>query len=275
MQWRSTGVAAAVCLAVGVVGAPGAQAEETAFPYELKALDIAFVPAAYGTSALGEALEDRQALMDPSALLALDAQDVNAFDRSATRRWSTAWDGASDILGHAHMYVPLLLAAREARRGRWGNVGTFAVMYCEAYLVTKGLTETIQYSVGRTRPFLYNTRLDEATRLELGLDRGAYGSFISGHTAGAFCASVFFARVFAETNPGSRANKWVWGASLAVAAISGYSRYQAGRHYPTDVIGGAIVGGLVGYLVPAFHRSDSAISVAPSGPGGLSLAVRF
>jgi membrane-associated phospholipid phosphatase len=44
---------------------------------------------------------------------------------------------------------------------------------------------------------------------------------------------------------------------LAAAGTVGYLRFAAGRHYPTDILAGALIGSLVGWLVPQLHEIDS------------------
>lgn len=64
-------------------------------------------------------------------------------------------------------------------------------------------------------------------------------SFPSGHSAGSFaCAWAFF-----------RAYKKKWGVpALVLASLIAISRLYVGVHYPTDVIGGIVIGIIVGEL---------------------------
>ena len=51
---------------------------------------------------------------------------------------------------------------------------------------------------------------------------------------------------------------------MTAAATTGYLRYAAGRHYPTDILVGAAMGAFVGYLVPSLHELEG------DGAGGLA-----
>ena len=64
-------------------------------------------------------------------------------------------------------------------------------------------------------------------------------SFPSGHSAGSFaCAWAFF-----------RAYKKKWGVpALVLAGLVSLSRLYVGVHYPTDVLGGVVIGIIVGEL---------------------------
>ena len=37
-------------------------------------------------------------------------------------------------------------------------------------------------------------------------------------------------------------------------AVTGYLRFKAGKHFPTDIIVGYGVGATIGYLVPELHK---------------------
>jgi membrane-associated phospholipid phosphatase len=43
---------------------------------------------------------------------------------------------------------------------------------------------------------------------------------------------------------------------LISASYVGYLRYLAGKHFPSDVIVGAFMGSVAGYLVPYFHKKS-------------------
>ena len=193
----------------------------------------------------------------------LDPADINGFDRSATERWSTSAQDVSDALVLTLLAAPLGLAVvTPGSRQSW----TVAAMYGEAMLVNNGLGELLKRVTSRTRPFVYNADPDVPD--ELRSELGARRSFPSGHTSNAFAAAAFLSSVYAKLHPGSSARTWIWAGSLTLAATTGYMRYQGGKHYPTDIISGAIIGSLVGWGVPKLHEVDDVdLTVAPSGDG--------
>ncbi len=102
-----------------------------------------------------------------------------------------------------------------------------------AVLATLVSDAVLKPIVHRPRPFTANPALAVVgTRPES-------ASFPSGHAA----SSVAGALALASTWPQARVAIW------AAAALVALSRVYLGVHYPTDVLGGALVGLLVGWFV--------------------------
>lgn len=75
---------------------------------------------------------------------------------------------------------------------------------------------------------------------------GAGRSFPSGHTSGSFSFAIAVACMVEQ--------KWVRVLVIAAATLMGLSRLYVGVHFPTDVLGGAIIGGLCGWLASVLYR---------------------
>jgi undecaprenyl-diphosphatase len=63
-------------------------------------------------------------------------------------------------------------------------------------------------------------------------------SFPSSHAVNNFAAAVFFYKIFPNL-------KWIL---FIIAFLIAFSRIYVGKHYPSDVIGGAIIGSAIGYI---------------------------
>lgn len=89
---------------------------------------------------------------------------------------------------------------------------------------------------------------------------GAYSSFPSGHTSTAFvgaglvCAHHFAFRLYWHP----AADAVACAAQLGIASTAGALRVKTGRHFLTDVIGGATLGLLTGFVAPAliYYRNN-------------------
>jgi hypothetical protein len=258
----TTGKLSLVLMLVGLLlEARFAQATENdAFPYELEDGQEAAV---LGSTAilfgLGFWADQGYEPLTPEEIAALDPESINWFDRSATRRYSPGAAKASDVMLYATMAAPLSLALTDQGSKQPGTLG---LMYLETYALQGGLTYLAKNLFSRTRPYVYND--DPEIPMALKMEKTSRRSFYSGHTSTAFASMVFLASVFERLYPDSSARGWVWGGCLTAAATTGYLRYAAGRHYPTDILVGAAMGAFVGYLVPSLHEIEAD---GPGGPG--------
>lgn len=71
---------------------------------------------------------------------------------------------------------------------------------------------------------------------------GGGWSFTSSHAANHFAAAVFLGMFF------GRKKKWVWPTLIGWATSIALMQVYVGVHYPTDILGGAAVGILVGFI---------------------------
>ncbi|MDP4221475.1 MAG: phosphatase PAP2 family protein [Bacteroidota bacterium] len=78
------------------------------------------------------------------------------------------------------------------------------------------------------------------------LSAGGSGSFPSGHTSDAFSVAMALSLLFPK--------RWVVIPLFCWAFLVGYSRMDLGVHYPTDVLGGAMIGLLSALLCYRFFR---------------------
>src|SRR2546428_212192 len=93
-------------------------------------------------------------------------------------------------------------------------------------------------------------------------------SFYSGHASAAFAVATSFATCASMRGDG---DAWVaWAAGLPLAALTGYLRIAADRHYLSDVLVGAGAGTLFGTLVPRLlHSPGAAGTPQQRGPARL------
>lgn len=178
----------------------------------------------------------------------LDKNEVNPFDRWAMpSSYSKSMDIASQVFQYAALLSPVILAATPTTE--WG---TIAVMYAETVLATYGISEMVKGLVDRNRPYLYTGDYAIAT------DDGDWkSSFFSGHTSRAFAGATFLSYVFCTYYPDSGWKYPVVIGSYALAATTAALRVTSGKHYLSDVLAGAAVGSLIGFLVPYLHTFEA------------------
>jgi membrane-associated phospholipid phosphatase len=114
--------------------------------------------------------------------------------------------------------------------------------------VLKGLTARARPAGGtRGKFFDYNPQSGETI-----------GSFPSGHATGAFTVATVFAHVYSD-------HKWVSWVAYGTAGLIGASRVALGRHFPSDVIVGALLGNSFGRMAVARNEDwkSSAFTFQP------------
>ena len=183
-------------------------------------------------------------------LKTLSRKNINSFDRGATYNWSPRAADWSDILLITSIASPLLLFTSSAVRN---DAGTYTTMFLQNILTTYSVSHLPKALIRRYRPYSYNNEVED----EIRSSAGATLSFFSAHTSVSFASAVFLSTTFNKYNPNSNLTPYIWGTSLLIASAVGYLRYASGDHFPTDIIAGAIVGSVIGFLIPLIHESDT------------------
>lgn len=122
-----------------------------------------------------------------------------------------------------------------AGRSVWLQVGAQSLL---AHSLAALLTNGIKRSLGRPRP-----KFSHAGEFQLwpSMDNG-FDSFPSGHASASFAVAA----VLATHVPQAR---WLW---YGMACLVSWSRVFRSAHFPTDIVGGALLGVAVGWAVS--HR---------------------
>lgn len=165
---------------------------------------------------------------------------VSGTDATALDRW---WNGVvaaiapgliplshvMDVLGGGWvgtLLVPaVIVLVLLAARMPWS-----AVMFVTASVVSALYVQLLKSLFGRARP-------------EEILVVSDFGSFPSGHTAGAATVAVVAVVLFPKA--------WVALAGVGVTVLMGFSRTQVHAHWLTDTVGGALVGAGAALIVAA------------------------
>lgn len=144
------------------------------------------------------------------------------------------------------LYVVIIFFFFWKRDWRWGLLALAAV------LLTFALTDQLSVhlfknTIQRLRPCHEISLSGMMRALE---NCGGQFSFISSHAANTFGLAAITSLIFAK--------RWYACSIFSWAAIVSYSRIYVGKHYPLDIICGAIFGILAGYCIwKLFQMADN------------------
>jgi undecaprenyl-diphosphatase len=109
-----------------------------------------------------------------------------------------------------------------------------------ASLIAIFVNKIIKICYFRPRPFIKN-------KVGLLIPAKRDSSFPSKHTVVSFAASIV---IF-------YCNRFIGRILLWVSGLTGFARIWAGHHYPSDVIGGALIGAAIGWITEKCSIPDS------------------
>jgi membrane-associated phospholipid phosphatase len=189
-----------------------------------------------------------------------DKEIYDFFQRNRTETTETISKYALEPWGSGLYSIPLLagIYMTGIKDDRHRNV---ALTGLKAYILSGGAAMVSKYLFHRHRPEddePPNPYLWEGP-FEFTID---YTSFPSAHTATAFSIASVLAW-------GYRDKIWVGLASYSVATLVGLSRIHDGKHWATDVIGGAALGTFIGTALSKINfDKDQNLTIAPISING-------
>ncbi len=246
MLWSDIKLRAFVLAVLAAGAATPTSAQQIPAPpavrYEIRAWpDAAIAVAGLVASLVPLALNDSVATpcpCDAGGLPGMDRGTVGPLSPTPAR-WSDATLLATVGLGGAGLLL--------GRSGEPGEVATEdLVVYGEALLVTAGLTQVMKTVIGRPRPYVYAAG---PTGL---VSRDDVASFPSGHASTAFAAAAAYWSIQQRHGQAGRHVPMIVGL-FSLATATAILRVDAHKHFPTDVIAGAVIGTTVGLALPRIH----------------------
>lgn len=142
---------------------------------------------------------------------------------------------------------------------------TDALIMAQAIALNGAVNELVKVAASRPRPLLYGRPTADSA-----LRRGEnYASFYSEHTSGAFAIGTAYATTYALRHPQSPYRFAVGATVLVLGAGIATLRVAAGKHFPTDVLTGAVAGVAFGWIVPSLHvrTRELRLSLVPRADG--------
>jgi membrane-associated phospholipid phosphatase len=196
---------------------------------------------------------------------------LNPIDR--TTRGALKWNDMglatkiSDLLGFVVSPTAgiTMLGVAAANEQAERKTGSDVLIVMEAMAFSGMANQLTKFTVGRERPYAHFRAIGDTPMGTIFRDENL--SFFSGHTAQTFTiaaasSTVAFLRGY-ELAP------VVALTTVPIAAITGYLRIAADKHYLTDVLAGMVAGSAFGILVPVlFHprRNDAAAASPTAAP---------
>ena len=218
-------------------------------------IDGAITIAAFGTNTWGLAIADRKGSLDSLEIYSLDPNEINAFDRSATRQdpdfMHQAWK-ISDVGMRGSFLLPALLMLDKDIRQDWAPV---ILLYLQAEAIAGTIWSWgAAIHIDRIRPLVYHPDVEYGEKTF----KRNKNSFFSGHTSSSAAASFFVAKVYNDYHPELGNKKFIfYGLAVLPPVFTGFYRYKGMKHFPTDVLTGLVVGATTGILVPHLHKSGN------------------
>lgn len=172
---------------------------------------------------------------DPASLSGFDRIALHTFSGPAGTASTVALFGVIAFSGYASLHGTTSAQER-------GNVAVMS----NALAWTFAVTEWVKVLAHRSRPVLYTAAAPVAVS-----DLDSRKSFPSGHASIAFAAATSYVVIAGRQGMPHRTRNALlaYGAALGIAVL----RVSAGKHFPTDVIGGAALGSGIGWLAAAVH----------------------
>lgn len=131
-----------------------------------------------------------------------------------------------------------------------------AIFWLVGFALTLTITDTISSKI--FKPWIARPRPcgdpDFSQFVHLLANCGGNGSFTSSHAANHFGMAFFLFSTLSSVFPPAKYIFFIW------AALVCYAQVYVGVHYPTDIIGGTIVGCIAGWGVGKIHNRYNDLS---------------
>jgi len=183
--------------------------------------------------------------------------------RNALRASSESGRSRADTISNAAFVLAAYPVVVDAIFVTWLGRGQadaalqLALIDAEAIAITTIVTTTMQRAVGRARPFMRECASNPNDPNCAGSANSRNSSFISGHASLAFTGAATLCVQHSRLSLYGSADWAVCPAALGIATGASLLRVVADKHWTTDVIAGAVVGGAVGAVVSAVHLRTS------------------
>jgi membrane-associated phospholipid phosphatase len=215
-----------------------------------------------------ETLAKSQLAPGACRLCRVDSTDLKVRDALVWKNTARA-NTISNITGYGLAPLSaatlLLFASRDAGEERWVDYGDDLLAVTEAAVYTQLVVQVFKYTIGRQRPYAHFEPSGSPITNDDNL------SLVSGHSALAF--SIATAAGVVAHRRHYKLEPVIWATGMAIAAVTGYLRMAADKHYLTDVLSGAVVGVGGGLAVPWLAGSLPGVPEITPVDGGATVSL--
>lgn len=215
----------------------------------------------YTSIEIHKAKKARYIPIEADSLNQEDIDQLNIIDYSLAGQWDTTAKGRGKIVKNVAIYLipfSLLLYIGSIKRRL-----VLFLIFSEGYVLTESLTGLAKGMVDRLRPFAYISKsaienLSLKSKEDVLEDLSSYdisNSFFSGDASITAFGLMFFAYSFSMFYAKSKFKTLIWILFFVGIILECYFRVQSGKHFPTDVFAGAIVGSLIAWGILKIHKA--------------------
>ncbi|MFX0558180.1 phosphatase PAP2 family protein [Maribacter sp. CXY002] len=171
-------------------------------------------------------------------LLHLDKELFLYLNGMGNSDWDIFWQFVSNKFSAIPLYLFLLIVTYQ----KFGAKRTALLVIAVALLITVSdqLSNFFKYGVARHRP-CHDEEVVHVMRLVKSYCGGKYGYF-SAHASNSFAIAIYFGGLLRDRV------RFIAFLLLVWALLVAYSRIYIGVHFPLDVLTGAAVGALLGWI---------------------------
>lgn len=167
---------------------------------------------------------------DYTVLTALDTWWLAAINKLGAISIISLFARTLGAIGSGWIWIAIAVLLLTFKGRKWLK---WCALLLAALLITGYVADVLKVIVARPRPYLV---LSDVVRFASAEPSFA---FPSGHASRAFASAAVLV---------AGAKRWWW-AWLALASAVGISRVILGLHYPSDVVGGALLGYAIGWVL--------------------------
>ncbi|SHH20304.1 Membrane-associated phospholipid phosphatase [Flavobacterium micromati] len=192
-----------------------------------------------------------------------EIEKINSIDKIIAGRWDISAKDNGKIFNNIAIYlIPLSIFFFTGSVKR--RLALFFV-FSQGYWLTDSLTGLTKGLVNRYRPFAYITH-NEIEKLSLRakekffediVDYDIQNSFFSGDASLTAFGFMFFAISYSSFYKDSKLKSLIWILAIIGTLLGCYFRALSGKHFPTDVLIGGLVGTAIAFGIIRIHKNAS------------------